>query len=103
MVVLPVLCVAIASVLARAVDHPDTRAVRALAVRPLLVCGALSYALYLYNEAVWVVLAQHRESSAITALVGIPVTFALALASRVLVERPALRLKQRFEPRAAAL
>jgi peptidoglycan/LPS O-acetylase OafA/YrhL len=97
-IALPAFCVAIAAVLARAVDHPETWSVTQLTARPLVVCGTLSYALYLYNYLVWTVLAQHHLGAATIAVVGVPVTFGLAWLSRLLVERPALRLKGRFEP-----
>ena len=99
-VLLPVFCVAIVSCVAAAVDRPAMRVVRVASLTPIVLTGVISYALYLYSDLVRELLSQRRAPAVVYG--GIPLAFALAIASRFLVERPALRLKGRFEPKRVA-
>lgn len=96
-VILPAYCVAICSCVAAAVDRPAIPFTRIASLAPLVALGVISYALYLYNELVRELLAQHLGNVRVIEG-GVPIALFLAVASRVAVERPALRLKTRFEP-----
>lgn len=95
-VLLPVFCVAIVSCVIAAVERPAMRIVRVASIWPIVATGVISYSLYLYSDLVRELLSQRRAPAVVVG--GIPLAFALAVASRFLVERPALRLKGRFEP-----
>ncbi len=104
-VVLPLVgistCVVIGHVLAAG---PDDRW-QELFERPRLVwCGRRSYGLYLWHYPVFQVLGPwgFGFSPIQVALVGMPLTFAIASASYVLVERPILKFKDHFQPARAA-
>lgn len=62
---------------------------------PMVYVGQISYALYLWLRPVEWFVGTHFGPHA-TMLVGLPLTFALAAASRVFVEKPFLRLKRRY-------
>jgi len=96
-IVLPVYCIAICSLVVAVVDRPAAVTTRAAGLRPLVALGVISYALYLYNELVHELLAQHFGNLRVI-VGGIPLALLLAAASRFFVERPALSLKARFEP-----
>lgn len=99
-VLLPVFCAAIVSCVGAAVDRPAMLVVRIASLTPIVLVGVISYALYLYSDLVRELLSQRRAPAVVFG--GIPLAFALAIASRFLVERPALRLKRRFEPKRVA-
>jgi len=63
--------------------------------RPLTHVGVLSYAFYLWHVPVMLLLG---FSPWLKLLVAVPLSLAAAAVSRHVVERPALRLKQRFQP-----
>jgi peptidoglycan/LPS O-acetylase OafA/YrhL len=79
---------------------PNMWATKILAHPWIVFVGLISYSLYLWN-AFAMLIARHLASGsvgrAIHLLVGVILTFAFALASYYLVERPGLRLKDRFE------
>ena len=85
--------VAAAVVVAAVVITP--RSFPILRWRPLTYVGMLSYAFYLWHVPVMLVLG---FSPVLKLLVAIPLSLAAAAVSRHLVERPALRLKRRFQP-----
>ncbi|MBA4067217.1 MAG: acyltransferase [Isosphaera sp.] len=94
---------AVGVVLVRLLSAPSRVAAAILESAPLVWAGRLSYGLYLYHipAFIWVhpgVLA--GEAPAGAAVLAVGVTFALALASYHLVERPCLRLKARLGHRA---
>jgi peptidoglycan/LPS O-acetylase OafA/YrhL len=72
---------------------------RLLTIRPLIWVGNRSYAIYLWNFVLITTVpsdAPHRQALIIVAVLA---TFAVAEISWRLVERPALRLKRRFQAR----
>jgi peptidoglycan/LPS O-acetylase OafA/YrhL len=72
------------------------RVERVLTVRPLVLLGSLSYALYLYNSTCIMLAERVWGESLSVRLAGAGVALALALVSRRMVERPALRFKERW-------
>jgi peptidoglycan/LPS O-acetylase OafA/YrhL len=81
-------------------DRVRTTGVGALlAWRPLVWVGKVSYAAYLFHYPVIAVLLDRTDlvSKAVLAI-ALPVTLGLAALSWHFVERPALRLKRRYEP-----
>jgi peptidoglycan/LPS O-acetylase OafA/YrhL len=72
---------------------------RLLQPGPLVAVGRISYGLYLWHLPIFLVLTADRTGLSFWPLVVLQfaATFAAALASFVIVERPALRLKRRFE------
>jgi peptidoglycan/LPS O-acetylase OafA/YrhL len=74
---------------------------RAFGSRLLVAAGRVSYGGYLWHLPVFYVLTEDRTGLSFWPLlvVRFVVTFSLATASFVLVERPALRFKRRFERR----
>ena len=69
-----------------------------LSSRPLVLVGRLSYSLYLWHFLVFRVVDQHvdESSTALRLALGWGVTAAVSVASFHLVERPALRVKDRI-------
>jgi peptidoglycan/LPS O-acetylase OafA/YrhL len=93
---LPIFCVAMAGIMVSAVDRP-TVINRMLDARLLLWLGGLSYSLYLWNYLVRESVVSLTHHSSVKAFaIGMPLTFALAICSRHIIEQPALRLKHRF-------
>jgi peptidoglycan/LPS O-acetylase OafA/YrhL len=86
------------------VGAPDGGAARILGWRPLAVVGAISYGLYLWHWPVFLILNAGRLDLPWfpLLLVRFAVTFAVATASYLLLERPALRLRTRFRPATGA-
>ena len=69
-----------------------------LASRPMVLVGRLSYSLYLWHFLVFRVVDQHvaESSTVLRVALGWVVTIAVSVASFHLVERPALRVKDRI-------
>jgi peptidoglycan/LPS O-acetylase OafA/YrhL len=92
-------------VLAPAVRGPS-RLVRVLECRPFVALGHISYSLFLWNYPVAVFLERHgllaRPDTvlhvAVNLAVGLPPVLALSIATYLLVERPALRLRRPSRP-----
>jgi peptidoglycan/LPS O-acetylase OafA/YrhL len=82
----------IALCLDRAVTYPDSRTGRVLNSRPLVFVGVISYSIYLWQELFL------SETSIFVFPVNLLAIAIASLASYFLVERPALRLRNRFEP-----
>jgi peptidoglycan/LPS O-acetylase OafA/YrhL len=74
---------------------------RVLALTPLRAIGRISYALYLWHFPVYWWVSRHVPEPHRTpvVLLAVGLSFAMATISYFLVERPALRLKARLEPR----
>ncbi len=94
--------VMIAVVLAHVVQRPEGVFSRVLGIRPLTAIGKVSYGVYLYHVPILWYVGQRRFvtlglQSLVLALAAIA---AITVASYLLVERPALRLKERFRPSA---
>ena len=72
---------------------------RVLAWTPVRAVGRISYGLYLWHLPLFLVLDEQRTGLSFWPLLVLrfAATFAAATASFLLVERPALRLKRRFE------
>jgi peptidoglycan/LPS O-acetylase OafA/YrhL len=80
--------------------NPNSWVVRILAHPVVVFVGLISYSLYLWNPFAMLIarnLATGKVGRALHLLVGLILTFGFALASYYLVERPGLRLKDRFE------
>jgi peptidoglycan/LPS O-acetylase OafA/YrhL len=86
------------------VHAPDGLLARVFGSRLLVAAGRVSYGGYLWHLPVFYVLTENRTGLSYWPLLVLRfvVTFTLAYASFVLVERPALRFKRRFERRADA-
>jgi peptidoglycan/LPS O-acetylase OafA/YrhL len=69
--------------------------------RPVVWVGKVSYGLYLFHLPIYAIVTPARTglSSAPNEVVRLAMTFAVVVASYRLVERPALRLKERFVTR----
>lgn len=95
-----------AMLLARVVLTPTSRAparlVRVLERRPFVALGSISYSVFLWNYPIAVLLTRHgllsrpdnASNVAVNLAVGVPIVLALATATYLLVERPALRLRR---------
>jgi peptidoglycan/LPS O-acetylase OafA/YrhL len=93
-----VLCVAV--IIAHVTLVPDGFMRRVLAQQPLPAIGRISYGLYLYHLPVFFFFHRGRPGGR-NALIAWVLTFGIATASFFFFERPALRLKSRFERRVA--
>jgi len=91
------LAVASAALIARTVTAPRSVMARALAWRPLVVIGRLSYAIYLWHLPVTIALTGHIPNRWLLTLAVTVVSVPAALGSWIVVEHPVLRLKKRFE------
>jgi len=69
----------------------------ALELRPLVWVGGMSYGLYLWHYPIFRVLRAAGLGRFPTLGIGVLLTFAIAFASFKFVEKPALRLKKRYE------
>lgn len=82
--------------------HP-TSWMRRLLELPLLVgIGRISYGLYLFHWPPIRWMNEHEMSRWTVMAIGFPLAFAIATLSYVYIERPALRLKERFRNAPAA-
>ena len=80
--------------------NPNTWVARILAHPAIVFVGLISYSLYLWNPFAMLIarnLATGTVGRALHLFVGLILTFGFALASYYLIERPGLRLKDRFE------
>ncbi len=80
--------------------NPNSWTARILAHPGIVFVGLISYSLYLWNPFAMLIarnLATGTVGRALHLFVGLILTFAFAIASYYLVERPGLRLKDRFE------
>ncbi len=89
---------AIAAIVHYFVTNPTSPPGRLLNSRPMVALGVLSYSLYLWQQPF---LDGTRPPSMGRWAASIPLAFACAIASHVLVERPFLRLKDRIGWRAS--
>jgi peptidoglycan/LPS O-acetylase OafA/YrhL len=89
---------AVVLVVAETGFSPDGPLARALSARPLAAVGRISYGLYLWHWPVFLVLTSQSLGMGDPATTGarFAATFAVAIASWVLVEKPALRRKRSF-------
>jgi peptidoglycan/LPS O-acetylase OafA/YrhL len=70
---------------------------RTLSWSPLAFAGRISYGLYLWHLPVTIALSGHISNHWLLTLAVTVVTVPAAIVSWIVVESPALRLKQRFE------
>lgn len=88
---------ALAAMVGSLVVEPTSHAARALSSRPLVWLGQRSYGFYLWHFPVVVVLEKYMDSGWVLALVALPLSLFITVASWRLVEQPFLRMKERFE------
>jgi peptidoglycan/LPS O-acetylase OafA/YrhL len=95
----------LAAVLIAAVLPGGGALATALGAPALVAIGRLSYSLYLWHFPLFVVVGEHTGAwpTALRIIAAWALTFAVAAASYRLVERPALRVKDRIGRRAAPL
>jgi peptidoglycan/LPS O-acetylase OafA/YrhL len=84
--------------LATQVDGPM---VRVLSLRPFVAIGMVSYGLYLYHFPVFMIVQSRGYSHLVQHTLEITVSVGLTVFSWFLVEKPALRLKDRLSARPA--
>lgn len=96
-----VFAVAVAVVLAHVAQHPSGLYARVLATQPLPAIGRVSYGIYLYHVPVFWYIGQRRFVDLGLPSLGLAlvVVAAITVASYLFIERPALRLKDRFRPK----
>jgi peptidoglycan/LPS O-acetylase OafA/YrhL len=77
---------------------PEGPIARALAARPLVAIGRISYGLYLWHWPIFLILAPQLTgfSAGATLVVRFTATFAAAVLSWVMLERPVLAWKRRW-------
>jgi peptidoglycan/LPS O-acetylase OafA/YrhL len=87
------------ALIAQLLIAPSGVMARVLAWTPVRTVGRISYGLYLWHLPLFLVLDEQRTGLSFWPLfvLRFAATFAAATASFLLVERPALRLKRRFE------
>jgi len=92
----------LSAVLILTVLEPDSALSRALASRPLVALGLISYPLYLWHFGVFQIVAEHTRTwpAGPRVALGWSLALGLAIASYRLIELPALRLKGRLGRRA---
>jgi peptidoglycan/LPS O-acetylase OafA/YrhL len=90
---------ATAVLIARIVHIPSRPLLYVLSLPAMVWIGRISYALYLWHTPIRDVVNGSVGGSPYRALVVWPLAFGAAIASYFLVERPALRFKDRFVPR----
>ncbi|GLY19188.1 hypothetical protein Kisp01_62020 [Kineosporia sp. NBRC 101677] len=100
---LPLAALFSALVVHHLVTQKDGPMVSLLSVRPLVVIGTLSYGLYLYHFPVFMTVQNRGFSHLVQHLLELSLTVALTVFSWFLVEKPALRLKDRLPAPAPAL
>ena len=73
---------------------------QALALRPLVALGAISYGVYLFHWPIFVVVDEARlgTGGAVLFAVRVALTLAVAIASYLLVEQPVRRLRTAPRP-----
>jgi peptidoglycan/LPS O-acetylase OafA/YrhL len=79
----------------------DTWVARVLGTKPMSWFGKRTYGMYLYNYPLTALLGTVFASRLATAGLEIAATIATAAISYRFIESPALRLKDRFEPKLA--
>ena len=97
------LLVALASavLIYRVVYEPAGVMVRVLSTKPFVVVGRLSYAIYLWHAPLRDIARPHLEGlpGPVRPVVVVFATLTAAAFSAAVIERPALRLKDRFTPK----
>jgi len=88
-----------AAVVLHVVAGPGRWLSRCLQWRPLVALGRISYGVYLWHHPVAFAAAALGAPWWLNTPVGLPLGIALAAVSHRVVERPALRLKERPRPR----
>jgi len=91
-----VVSTAAALIIVQLIAQPSKPALRLLEWRPLVWVGRLSYGLYLWNFPVCYILARPGWPRAALVPLQILGTFGAACLSFYLIERPFLRMKDRF-------
>jgi len=86
--------VATVAVIAAVLTRPGSRLAAALSSPPAVEVGRRSYGIYLYHWPIFIFLGLRTPAKALG--LGIPLSLAAAWISYAFVERPFLRLKQRW-------
>ena len=86
------------ALVAHVVLHPESTATRLLGVTPLAWLGERSYAFYLWHFPLLAMLTSYVDSAVLRGLAGLVLSLLACHVSWVLVERPVLRRKVRYEP-----
>jgi peptidoglycan/LPS O-acetylase OafA/YrhL len=96
------MALAAVAVIAAAIASPKGPISRVLALPPLVGLGKISYGLYLWHWPIFLVLnsAYLRHSFLQTQIIRLTVTLVVTLLSYWLIEKPFLRLRHRFQPKA---
>jgi peptidoglycan/LPS O-acetylase OafA/YrhL len=92
--VIPALCAA--AILVSLLNVPRGALAGALSLKPLAWLGMISYGVYLFHYPVVTYLQYRKVDVWGVTLVGVPLAVGLAAGSYYLLERPCLRLKERF-------
>jgi len=88
--------IGIALTLDRVVTYPNDAIGRLLNSRPLVSIGIVSYSIYLWQQ---IFLSPYDDGFAFRFPINLAFVALASTASYFLIERPALRLRQRWEPR----
>jgi peptidoglycan/LPS O-acetylase OafA/YrhL len=86
---------ALSGVLLAATTSGSGLVCRGLALRPLVLIGRVSYGLYLYHAMIFLWIRESTLTTEAQYVVEFTLTAAVTVLSYVIVERPALRLKER--------
>ncbi|GAA3610066.1 hypothetical protein GCM10022223_27720 [Kineosporia mesophila] len=93
---LPLAALLSAMVVHHLVTRTDGAMVRLLSLKPFVAVGMVSYGLYLYHFPVFMIIQHQGYPHLVQHSLEISVTVALTVFSWFLVEKPALRLKDRL-------
>jgi peptidoglycan/LPS O-acetylase OafA/YrhL len=85
------------------VSVPGSRLARALAWRPLVGLGVLSYSVYIWHYPLFLYFHRHKLRGPLVLAVAVVVALIVAYLSYVAVERPFLRRRVRYRPRHVAV
>jgi peptidoglycan/LPS O-acetylase OafA/YrhL len=91
---------AIAPLLYYVVHFPETRVGKLLNTRVLSYIGVLSYSLYLLHAAVLLQMQRVVHGRLKVAVLALPVTIALGVLTRILIEKPAEKLRAALRSKA---
>jgi peptidoglycan/LPS O-acetylase OafA/YrhL len=95
--------VALTPIFMMAVRHPQWRVFRLFNWRPMRFVGSISYSLYLVHHVAIKAVEQHPRLGGVAgALVALFISFAIAWAIHVVVEKPCAQLRRRLRTNVAA-
>ena len=94
----PLEYILIATLIVTTLAASTSSAFRFLNATPMILLGTLSYSAYLYHKLGWLLVTAWLPPSAAAAVLGGSLSFFLAALSYFVIERPFLRLKERYSP-----